>query len=375
MGPADGLLTREGSVTVKGIVEVGATLLVDGAAVVPDTDGSFSKLVSLDEGSNTIEVKATDAAGNMRSVTKTVLRDSEAPAVSIVEPEDGIRTDRNQILVRIQADADAVLYLNGRMLATKGQVDRNLLLVEGTNTVTVRAVDMAGNAATDTVTIILDTVAPTLTVTTPDMIEVWTNQDTIDVSGMATGAATVTINGIAAVFNAETGTFQQVVPLAAGENNITVSASDGINKAELALQVWMSKALPILVVDNPPATVTQPTVTITGHTAIGIKKVSVKVPEGMLLYDVAFDGSFAIKVNLPDGQHTIEVSVTDAYGNTNKVSTSAFTVKATSLVVEEEDEGIRVQPMGIGAVIAVIGITIAVVAWLVVRSRRGRNEA
>jgi len=177
------------------------------------------------------------------------------------------------------------------------------------------------------------------------------------------------------VFNAETGTFQQVVPLAAGENNITVSASDGINKAELALQVWMSKALPILVVDNPPATVTQPTVTITGHTAIGIKKVSVKVPEGMLLYDVAFDGSFAIKVNLPDGQHTIEVSVTDAYGNTNKVSTSAFTVKATSLVVEEEDEGIRVQPMGIGAVIAVIGITIAVVAWLVVRSRRGRNEA
>ncbi len=375
MGPADGLLTREGSVVVKGIVEKGATLLVDGTAVVPDTDGTFSKLVTLDEGSNTIEVKATDSATNMRSVTKTVMRDSEPPTVSIVEPEDGIRVTASTVLVRIQADADAVLYLNGRMLPTKGQVDRSILLVEGTNTVTVKAVDPAGNEASDTVTIILDTLAPTLTVTSPGATEVWTNQDTIEIVGLATGATTVTINGVAAVYNSATGEFQQVVPIVAGENNITVVASDGNNLAVQVLKVWMSKALPILVVDNPPATVAQPTVTITGHTAIGIKKVAVKVPEGTLYYDVAFDGSFAVKVNLPDGQHTIEVSVTDAYGNTNKMSTSAFTVKATSLVVEEEDQGLSVQPMGIGAIIAVVGITLAVVAWMVIRSRRGRNEA
>jgi hypothetical protein len=79
--PLDGFRTQERSVTVVGVSEPGATVLVNGMAVTVDEFGKFSTSVTLDEGKNTITVKATDAAGNT-APDKTVTVRSVTPAVS-----------------------------------------------------------------------------------------------------------------------------------------------------------------------------------------------------------------------------------------------------------------------------------------------------
>lgn len=88
--PADGLITASSSVTVAGTTNdatsspVVITISLNGTdqGTVPvGTGGTFSKVVTLKEGSNTIIVKAKDAAGKESSVTRTVTLDTSVPKI------------------------------------------------------------------------------------------------------------------------------------------------------------------------------------------------------------------------------------------------------------------------------------------------------
>lgn len=88
--PADGLITAASSVTVAGITNdatsspVVITISLNGTdqGTIPvGTGGTFSKVVTLKEGSNTIIVKAKDAAGKESSVTRTVTLDTSVPKI------------------------------------------------------------------------------------------------------------------------------------------------------------------------------------------------------------------------------------------------------------------------------------------------------
>lgn len=88
--PADGLITATSSVTVAGTTNdatsspVVITISLNGTdqgTVAVGTGGTFSKVVTLKEGSNTIIVKAEDAAGKESSVTRTVTLDTSVPKI------------------------------------------------------------------------------------------------------------------------------------------------------------------------------------------------------------------------------------------------------------------------------------------------------
>ena len=53
----------------------------DQGSVTVGSNGSFSKAITLANGSNTIKVTATDAAGKVSSVTRTVTLDTSVPKV------------------------------------------------------------------------------------------------------------------------------------------------------------------------------------------------------------------------------------------------------------------------------------------------------
>lgn len=89
--PADGLITATSSVTVAGTTNdatsspVVITISLNGTdqgAVAVGTGGTFSKVVTLKEGSNTIIVKARDSAGKESSVTRTVTLDTSVPKIT-----------------------------------------------------------------------------------------------------------------------------------------------------------------------------------------------------------------------------------------------------------------------------------------------------
>lgn len=89
--PAEGLVTATAALTVAGTTNdatsspVTVTIKLnstDQGAVTVGTNGSFSKSVTLKEGSNTIVITATDAAGQTASVTRTVKLDTSTPSIT-----------------------------------------------------------------------------------------------------------------------------------------------------------------------------------------------------------------------------------------------------------------------------------------------------
>lgn len=92
--PANGLVTKTPACTVTGTTNdttsspcTVTVKLNSGAvqAVTVNSDGSFSKALTLVEGSNTIVVVSTDAAGKSSTVTRTVTLDTVAPVITAVE--------------------------------------------------------------------------------------------------------------------------------------------------------------------------------------------------------------------------------------------------------------------------------------------------
>jgi len=82
--PADGYITNDSTVTVSGVTNdatsTPVTITVNGSTVTVNSDGTFSKAVTLNEGANTITVVAKDAAGKTTTVTRTVTLDTGAPS-------------------------------------------------------------------------------------------------------------------------------------------------------------------------------------------------------------------------------------------------------------------------------------------------------
>ncbi|WP_270508051.1 Ig-like domain-containing protein [Eubacterium limosum] len=93
-GPANGLVTKTPACTVTGTTNdttsspCTVTVKLNSGtaqAVTVNSDGSFSKALTLVEGSNTIVVVSTDAAGKSSTVTRTVTLDTVAPVITAVE--------------------------------------------------------------------------------------------------------------------------------------------------------------------------------------------------------------------------------------------------------------------------------------------------
>lgn len=91
--PTNNLITNNASCTVSGTTNDATsspcTVTVklnsgSAAAVTVNADGTFSKVLTLANGANTITIVSTDSAGKSTTVTRTVTLDTAAPVISAV---------------------------------------------------------------------------------------------------------------------------------------------------------------------------------------------------------------------------------------------------------------------------------------------------
>lgn len=109
---------------------------------------------------------------------------------------------------------------------------------DGKYSITITAKDFDGNTATETFTVTVDTVAPSLTLTTPAS-GLETNQSALTVSGTTDDATskpirvTIKLNGTdqgTVTVDSSTGAFSKSVTLAEGSNTIVVTTTDAAGK-------------------------------------------------------------------------------------------------------------------------------------------------
>jgi hypothetical protein len=170
----DGSTTNDPNLTVNGTInDVVVRVTVNGTTINID-NGTFSTLVVLEEGNNTLTVVARDNDGNEVSETRIITLDTTGPALTITIPTANSATNESAVTVSGACDdAVSVTVAVGEGSPqnagiTAGTYTISLLLDEGIHTLNVTATDAFGNSSTQTRSITIDLTAPDLAITLPN---------------------------------------------------------------------------------------------------------------------------------------------------------------------------------------------------------------
>ena len=374
-------VTNDSTPLLTGSGEVGARISVyDGTTLLGTTtvgsNGTWSFIsTALSNGTHTLNITATDAAGNVSPQVSTVMTiDTVAPAAvtNLVITDDvgsstgalanGAITDDATPTLSGTAEAGAIVtILDGTTVLGSVTAGSNgawsfttATLSNGTHPLSVTVTDAAGNtsAASATVTITVDTVAPSAStlVITNDITS------TVVPSGGATNDSTPTLSGTAeagsrvsifdgstllgtAIVNSSGAWSFTTATLAQGSHPISVTVTDpagnvsGTTSATVIIDTVAPVAVTNLVAANNSGStaITIPnngatndtTPLLTGNGEVGAR---VNIYDGTTLLGtttVGSNGSWSfVSTALSQGTHTINVSQTDAAGNTGpQVST------------------------------------------------------
>ncbi len=135
---------------------------INGKPVTIYSDGSFSHAVLLTEGSNPINLRVTNAAGNGNSNVRTITLDASAPAMTISVPADNSVFNRSFVGISwtLAPQATSEITMNG----VKPQ---SISLSPGMNTLQITATDALGKTNSLKRTIYYDRSMLPLAITNP----------------------------------------------------------------------------------------------------------------------------------------------------------------------------------------------------------------
>lgn len=334
--PAPDFYTRSDQVTVQGKTDPGAAVTVAGQTVAVDAQGSFSSAVSLQEGANLITIEASDSLGRTRREERTVTRDLTPPAIEITSHTSGQVVNTSNLNLTGQAEAGSQVWVNDQPAAVEstGDFGVTVTLAEGENTLTIRALDRAGNETTTTFTVTLDTTPPALAVTSP-ADKMTTPSDSVVVEGSTEAGATLTVQGEKVTVAAD-GTFSHTLVLTPGEQAIEVAAEDAAgNQATVTRTVFRQQG-PLLTVSSPPGdiSVNATLLEVSGQTQTGVQ---LKVNGALQSVDA--QGKFLTSVSLQPGINTVTVEAAGATG-TSTITRSVTLDQTPPIlsVVEPQDQ-------------------------------------
>lgn len=392
----NGQLTKDTQPTLSGTAEANATITVkDGANVLGTTQAdaqgvwTFTPPAPLGQGTHTLNVTATDAAGNVSNaasfgvnidsvapnppVIVTVL-DNTAPVLGPITNGQATNETRPSLSGTAEANAIIKVYSDGNLIGTtiaNGSGAWSLTPVaalgNGDHTLTVTATDAAGNVSNPSngFSLTVDTVAPNVPVIsnvadavgpiTGNLSNGQVTDDTRPVlTGTAEGNATVSVydNGVLlGTAQADAGgawTFRPAAALVNGGHALTVTATDAAGNVSLPSAPFnvvvdtIAPTQPIVVqafddvgpvqgplVSGSSTDDTQPALSGTAEANSTIKIYDNGNLIGTVNASALGAWSFTPGAALPLGQHVFTVTATDAAGNTSAASAD-FTLNIVS---------------------------------------------
>ena len=290
--PADGLHTKDTSV----VLSFTASDNLDTELSCNKTSGSSQPLFV---GSNTISVTCSDDAGNSTTESRSVVRDTGLPVITVTSPANNLQTNAESVDLVYSVSDD-----NDPSPSCDKASGSSQPLSVGSNTISVTCTDDALNSATVSRTVIRDVEGPQITITSPaDNLQT--------ASGNVTLNYTVSDNHDASPScDKASGSSQSLI---AGSNTITVTCEDDAGNETVASRT--------VIRDN-----TDPVITVTSPANGAVTAAS----SVTLTYSVSddFDASpdcdvpSGTSVGLSEGLNSVSVTCTDAAGNDATVSRS-----------------------------------------------------
>src|SRR5579864_347757 len=249
--PTDASVTQSANVPVAGSSSDALSGLANvtcNGTPATISGGTFSCSVQITQGSISILVQATDAAGN--SSTSAVNVSLQGPKLSITSPAPLDLFATNSVTVTGTVDdPNAQITVNGVQATNTGSTfsAANVLLREGNNIVSATGINAGGGAGTASVSVIVDTTPPTVRINSPSDNAVLTSPQIYvtglvnDVVSGTVGAAqvSVTINGVQADVTNRSFMADGVL-LVPGKNILTAVATDRAgNKSQSQVTVTL----------------------------------------------------------------------------------------------------------------------------------------
>ncbi|WP_082967170.1 S-layer homology domain-containing protein [Paenibacillus oryzae] len=274
---------------------------------------SSSATIELEEGVNTIIVRAENESGKTAEVKKQVLVSTGGPALTVDLPET---TDKESVTVRWTVkdknDASPVVYVNDEKQSSYGN-SVAVKLKEGSNSIIVKATNKFGKTTTVTKTIIFNAGNSALTVgdlpetTEKESVTVsWSVKDTND------SAPAVYVN------DEQQGSYytSKSITLVPGVNTIKVKSVNKLGKAtEVVKTITFNPPAPAFVLTHAPETTSSPKITVS-WTLTDVNDSSAK----LYMNDAQLSSYYSsISVDLKEGDNVFKFVATNKYGKSTEV--------------------------------------------------------
>ena len=271
-------------------------------------------------GTKTVYAMFQDAAGNWSSVySASILLDAGPTEVAITSPSAGF-TQSNKPMIGFtinKGDTMTTVFVDN-VVVNKSSGDTLDMLGEGSHIVRVEAVDANGLMGYAEVSFTVDSVIPSVTITSP-IVGISDTHKLFLAYTVTEGTVVVKVDGV--IVNKVSG--DALEPLANGDHTVRVEAADiagNIGAAEVTFTV-ASLA--------PTVTITSPTSGISNNKT---PTLTYRVSDGTVVVKV--DGATVNKVSgnmldsLSDGSHIVRVEATNT-SNYTEFAEVTFTIDAT----------------------------------------------
>jgi len=315
--------------------------------------------------------------------TTEFVYDTEPPTVSITSPADGSCVNSKEFWLNWTASDNVMLdrfeiYLNGELYKTVDGSERSVAITVATDgyyDVEIIAYDHLDYTDSDTISICVDSEAPTLTILAPESGE-WYTTSTIVVQWSITDTfpeklknTKIYLDGTLVdevLPNVTTYTLENV---ADGEHNVTIVASDTFNIVKSSVLFKVDTTKPTIEYFNLANN--------TNYTGAQTVDITLNITDNMCLQkvEILVNGSVEFTQNFPEGPTSESVTTTLTFDEVGKyfvqikIYDCAGNIGVYTYVVNIKEKPAGVSPWVLGG-IAVI-VIVAIVGILIFLRKRG----